>query len=301
MEVATPDGRAVAVTSIGVDGAFAMLIPGPDPYVLNADLAGFAAVTREVTVDETCRAAVEIALILSSLATAARPETAAERAGVLSSFSVPILDPAADAAASARAARASTSPTFCSACRSRRRFSTGLAFSASARERGYGVNCSSPTDASIVRQPACPPPFATTDTWIGRRVWPLSLTDAFTTPPAAQTTNNQRVQLVAIRFGRHGCQLAYLRPGDLDASHAERPGPGPDDVLNRAGAGPPNAGGCSGCAGDRRARARPLHVSRQRDRRRGRNIRVAAPDAVCDEGRPRHRPGAVRTPPRADL
>ncbi len=80
VQVGTPDGRAVGVTSSGVDGAFVTPVPGPGPYVLNADLAGFAAVTREVTVDETCRTVVEIELILSSRATPARPETAASSA-----------------------------------------------------------------------------------------------------------------------------------------------------------------------------------------------------------------------------
>jgi len=55
---------------------------------------------------------------------------------------------------------------------------------------GYGINYSAPTYASIVRQLASQPPFATTDTRLGTRSRPLSLTQVFATPAAGQTTNN---------------------------------------------------------------------------------------------------------------
>lgn len=73
---------------------------------------------------------------------------------------------------------------------------------------GYGVNYSSPTYASIARQLASQPPFATTDTRIGTRASPLALAEAFTAPPSAHTTNNFGVE-------RH-YQLGLLQVWNLD-------------------------------------------------------------------------------------
>lgn len=60
---------------------------------------------------------------------------------------------------------------------------------------GYGINYSSPTYASIVRNLASQPPFAVTDTRLGTLTEPLLLTTALAGQSTAETTNNYGVDL----------------------------------------------------------------------------------------------------------
>ncbi|HET9754532.1 MAG TPA: carboxypeptidase-like regulatory domain-containing protein, partial [Myxococcales bacterium] len=63
----SPDGGAPPiVTSTGLDGRYGAAIPGPGSYTVRAELAAFAPAVRQVTVDASCRARLDLALTLAS-------------------------------------------------------------------------------------------------------------------------------------------------------------------------------------------------------------------------------------------
>lgn len=69
------DAAAAAVaTSTNTDGTFSLAPPGPGRYVLSAEFAGFAPVSKELTVDASCQVRIELAMTLASrVAPPARP------------------------------------------------------------------------------------------------------------------------------------------------------------------------------------------------------------------------------------
>ncbi|MGH9144869.1 MAG: carboxypeptidase regulatory-like domain-containing protein, partial [Vicinamibacterales bacterium] len=96
------DGRAVDVSASGVDGAYALKIPGPGRYTLKAEFVAFAPLSREVTVDQTsCQARLDITMTLASRV----PQTAATTAAVPTTADV-----APNTAAPAVAGRRSSAP-----------------------------------------------------------------------------------------------------------------------------------------------------------------------------------------------
>ena len=68
--VTSSDLAAPLATTTGQDGSFSLRIPAPGAYTLEAELPAFAVVTKDVTLDDTCQAKVEIAMILASRAPA---------------------------------------------------------------------------------------------------------------------------------------------------------------------------------------------------------------------------------------
>lgn len=65
---ASRNGAGTRATTTGQDGTFSIDIPGPGDYDLRAEFPAFAAAAKSVTVDATCRAAVEIPMSLASRA-----------------------------------------------------------------------------------------------------------------------------------------------------------------------------------------------------------------------------------------
>jgi hypothetical protein len=55
-----------AATSTGTDGLYQVALPGPGQYTVGAELAAFAPVTREVTVDASCHARLDLVMTLAS-------------------------------------------------------------------------------------------------------------------------------------------------------------------------------------------------------------------------------------------
>jgi trimeric autotransporter adhesin len=72
---------ARALTTTGADGRFVLAIPGPGTYELKAELASFADAAISVTVDSSCRATVEIPMVLASRAARPAPQAVAAAAG----------------------------------------------------------------------------------------------------------------------------------------------------------------------------------------------------------------------------
>ena len=68
----------VATSSTGVDGRFAVALPGPGTFTLKAELAAFAPVVREFTPGDACQAALDLSLTLKSRVAASAPATAAK-------------------------------------------------------------------------------------------------------------------------------------------------------------------------------------------------------------------------------
>jgi hypothetical protein len=74
LTVSAAGGQEVTASSTGLDGAFAISLASPGAYVLHATLAGFAGVSREVTLSaEACQATVDLDLVLASRAAGAPP------------------------------------------------------------------------------------------------------------------------------------------------------------------------------------------------------------------------------------
>ncbi len=72
--VTSPDaGDRSLTTSTGVDGAYRVALPGPGRYLVKAELAAFATVTRDVTVDSACQGRMDLAMTLASRVPAAPP------------------------------------------------------------------------------------------------------------------------------------------------------------------------------------------------------------------------------------
>jgi hypothetical protein len=59
-------GGAVLTTSTGLDGRYHLTIPGPGRYVVKAELAAFAAVTKEASAEAPCQARLDIVMTLAS-------------------------------------------------------------------------------------------------------------------------------------------------------------------------------------------------------------------------------------------
>ena len=100
-------GGAALTTSTGLDGRYHVTIPGPGRYVVKAELAAFATVTKEVSAEAPCQARLDIVMTLASRvpagidAAAAPPAAPAGQAAV----SQPAVRRSAPAAAAAQAAR----------------------------------------------------------------------------------------------------------------------------------------------------------------------------------------------------
>jgi hypothetical protein len=74
----TPDGGGQALTtSTGLDGRYHVTIPGPGRFVVKAELAAFATVTKEVAVESPCQARLDIVMTLASRVPATTPPAAA--------------------------------------------------------------------------------------------------------------------------------------------------------------------------------------------------------------------------------
>jgi trimeric autotransporter adhesin len=80
-------------TSTGVDGKFAVPVPGPGSYEVKAELAAFATVVKEVAAEPPCQARVDLAMTLASRVPAPRP--AAAPAGPAAPGAAPPTGPAA--------------------------------------------------------------------------------------------------------------------------------------------------------------------------------------------------------------
>jgi hypothetical protein len=66
------ESKAIDVTASSTDGAYALKIPGPGRYTLKAEFVAFAAIARELTLDqESCQQRVDLSMTLASRA---RPE-----------------------------------------------------------------------------------------------------------------------------------------------------------------------------------------------------------------------------------
>jgi outer membrane receptor protein involved in Fe transport len=71
LTLALPGGGEVGTSSTAADGSYLLVTPAPGTYVLRANLAGFADITREVTLsEETCAATADIEMVLRSRAPA---------------------------------------------------------------------------------------------------------------------------------------------------------------------------------------------------------------------------------------
>jgi trimeric autotransporter adhesin len=66
-------GAPATATSTGLDGRYAAPVEGPGTYTVQADLAAFAPATREVTVDASCQARLDLVLTLASRTPGAAP------------------------------------------------------------------------------------------------------------------------------------------------------------------------------------------------------------------------------------
>jgi trimeric autotransporter adhesin len=79
--VVTPKaGGQASTTSTGQDGIYTAAVPGPGPYTLATDLAGFAPVVVDVVVDASCQAQQNVTLILASRVEAPKPAEPASSA-----------------------------------------------------------------------------------------------------------------------------------------------------------------------------------------------------------------------------
>jgi len=97
ISVLDADSHAVDVSASGVDGAYALKIPGPGRYTLKAEFVAFAPLVRDLTVDEaSCQQRVDLTMTLASRA----PVVAAPAAGA----------PAAPAASGAPGATPTPAP-----------------------------------------------------------------------------------------------------------------------------------------------------------------------------------------------
>ena len=105
--VTSSDLTAPLAATTGQDGSFSIRIPAPGTYKLEAELAAFAVVTKDVTLDETCQAKVEITMILASRARA--PTPAAPSA--LAPAGLPLAGATATASAAARTGAPATTGT----------------------------------------------------------------------------------------------------------------------------------------------------------------------------------------------
>jgi hypothetical protein len=78
--VTPAEGGDAHSTSSGLDGAYSVEVPGPGRYLLKAELAVFAAVTRELVVGADGRAKCDISMTLASRVPAAAPVQATPQA-----------------------------------------------------------------------------------------------------------------------------------------------------------------------------------------------------------------------------
>jgi hypothetical protein len=77
------DGRPVDVSASGVDGAYALRIPGAGRYTLKAEFVAFAPLAREVIVDQAnCQQRADLTMTLASRAPQASVPAAAEAAAL---------------------------------------------------------------------------------------------------------------------------------------------------------------------------------------------------------------------------
>jgi hypothetical protein len=78
---ATPRaGGAPVVTSTGLDGSYALRLPGPGAYDLTAELAAFATATRELAADTVCGTRLDLVMTLASRVPVAPKPTPAGQA-----------------------------------------------------------------------------------------------------------------------------------------------------------------------------------------------------------------------------
>jgi hypothetical protein len=78
---ATPKSGGMAIsTSTGLDGKYALALPGPGVYDLKAELAGFAAVSKEVPAESPCQAKADVVMTLASRVPPPAPAAPATRA-----------------------------------------------------------------------------------------------------------------------------------------------------------------------------------------------------------------------------
>ena len=82
----TIDGQPADVTSTSPDGAYVLHVPAPGQYRLKAELVAFAAISKELTIDQaSCQQRVDLSMTLASrtptraAANAAPPQAASER------------------------------------------------------------------------------------------------------------------------------------------------------------------------------------------------------------------------------
>jgi hypothetical protein len=67
VSVLDADNRALDVSASNADGTYTLRIPGPGRYTLKAEFVAFAAITRELTVDQTgCQQRLDLAMTLAS-------------------------------------------------------------------------------------------------------------------------------------------------------------------------------------------------------------------------------------------
>jgi len=87
VSVVDADGRAVDVSASGVDGAYALKIPGAGRYTLKAEFVAFASLSRDVTVEgASCQQRVDLAMTLASRA----PQPTAAAANPASTGTAPL-------------------------------------------------------------------------------------------------------------------------------------------------------------------------------------------------------------------
>ncbi len=66
-------GGAALTTSTGLDGRYHVAIPGPGRFVVKAELAAFATVTKDVSAEAPCQARLDIVMTLASRVPASAP------------------------------------------------------------------------------------------------------------------------------------------------------------------------------------------------------------------------------------
>ncbi len=73
VSVTAAAGGAALTTSTGLDGRYHVTIPGPGRFVVKAELAAFATVTKDVSAEAPCQARVDIVMTLASRVRASTP------------------------------------------------------------------------------------------------------------------------------------------------------------------------------------------------------------------------------------
>ncbi len=107
VSVTPAGGGATLTTSTGLDGRYLVTLPGPGRFVVKAELAAFAAVTKDVAAEAPCQARLDLVMTLASRVPAPTPAAAPAAPPVAAAGQAPP-KPAAGAPAAPAAAAPGT-------------------------------------------------------------------------------------------------------------------------------------------------------------------------------------------------